>query len=427
MTRLTLPCILFTSPAWAADTPVVAVVGIHQNQLDAGAQEVLHARIVESLDATGTVDALPAADVAAAIAGRESVILGDALLGEGRRFLADGTNLYNQAVPEDAIPVLEKAIEALGFGLAASNTTKELWEAWMMLGTCQHAADRPTEARASWQKAAALNPGRAPSPALYPPDVVAGFTAARALLDGSKRALSVSAPANATIWVDGVEQGAAPVTVADLLAGTHHVVARGDGRTGYAAIDLQAGSVPFELDVQLGAPTLGGASGTVAGRARQTAWLYRGVGQHAQGVDVLLVAGTDGSDLYLQWYLPKVDAFSTPIQIPVQGDADDEVMAALPALVAQLDASGGLATDRTSPSAAPLAVGANSYLAALLLDPRAPASVTVDEGGRRRTGLIAAIAGGGGLALVAGGVLAAVALGGSDVPPDGGTIIVGPF
>jgi hypothetical protein len=205
------------------------------------------------------------------------------------------------------------------------------------------------------------------------------------------------------------------------------VVVRGGGRTGYAAVDLQAGVAPFALNVKLGAPTLGGASATAAGRARQTAWLYRGIGPHAQDVDVLLVTGMDEGTLHLQWYVPKADAFSTAVTAPVNGSADDEIMTALPALVALLDDAGGLPANHTSSTAAPLAVGANSYLAALLLDPQAPAPVVGETGGRRRTGLIAAVAGGGGLALVAGGVLAAVALGGSDTPPDGGTIIVGPF
>ncbi len=431
MTRFPFGCILFTSSvAFAAETakPVVAVVGVHQPALDAGAQELLHARIVELIDGSSNLDALPAADVATAIAGRESVIVGDALLGEGRRFLADGTNLYNQALPEDAIPLLEKAIESLGFGLAASNTTQSLWEAWMTLGTCHAALDRSAEAQAAWQHAVALNPSRSPNPAQYPPDVVQGFAAARALLAPNTRTLHVDAADNAIVWVDGEARGPAPVELEGLLQGTHHVVARGGGKSGYAAVDLQPGTVPFDLKVSMGAPSLGGASATPTGRSRQTSWLYRSFGAHAQGVDYVLLAGTDNNELFLQLYAPKTEAFSTAVKVPVSGDADDELLASLPQLLSLVDAQGSLG-ENVIATVAPLSVGANSYLAALLLDPR-PAVMALGAGEppRRRGGLVAAVAGGaGGLALIAGGVAAAVVLGGSTVPPDGGTIVVGPF
>src|SRR5687767_304847 len=135
MTRQLAACTLGLTLAGAAQAvPTVAVVGIHQAELTPEAQLESAEAIAKVIDDSGKADGKTPKEVSQLLAGKEEVVLREGLLGEGRRLFAEARNLYNQASWADAIPVLESAIASLERGIPGSNTTRELWEAWVYLG-----------------------------------------------------------------------------------------------------------------------------------------------------------------------------------------------------------------------------------------------------------------------------------------------------
>ena len=460
--NLLLGIFLSSSPALAAETAQLAVVGIHQSELTPQDQERAIAALIEAVEATGKANGISAGEVAAAIQGREEIILRQALLGTGNQALQNGKNFYNQALPEDAIPVLQEAIKELEEGIVGSNTTKDLWEAYVYLGTSQYAMENEVAATAAFMSAAALNPARGPNPALFPPDVVEAFQAARATLSAQKTNLVVNINGGlATVYLDGEKKGEGSITIEGVLPGRHHVMARGSGTQGYQVVEIgntpttpeegddegpaeppedaeegveaPAASGSTEITIDLGVPMLGIGSDTPSGRSRQTASLYRTLGEHSQGVDLYLLAGVSDDLLHLQLYSPRADAFSKQVEIPYAGTADDEAVQTVPLLLNVLDKNGHLPTAATIPTSAPLDIGANSELAALLTQPRAPTvggnnNSNAGNGDKKGKGGIIAI----------GTILAVGALGGGGygtyafltrdkAGAGGGTVIVGPF
>lgn len=398
---------LLALPAFAAEVPTVAVVGIHQAELDEAAQAAAAAGLAAAIEGTGRFDALLPDEVAAAIRGREKVILEEALLGSARASLTNGRNAYNQASFQDAVAALELAIEAFRRGIAATNTTEELWEAWVVLGTSKLQLDEPDEAGAkdAFRNALALSPSKPLNPALYPPFVVEAFDAVKAESEASVFTLQAFTDGPAKVWVDGVERGQAPATVDGLLPGEHHVVARGEGTQGYTRVvvpPLEAGAEPAPRSEQarlsLKAPSLGEASTSTAGRSGQIDALYNSLGNRAEGVDLVLLAGVDGSLLHLQLLDPDTDLFSKAMEIPFADRADDEAIQTVPLLMNVVGKDGSFTA--TAATAAPLSVGTNAELALLLTQPRAPAPVVGgggggnDDGKKSKTPLVLGIVGG---------------------------------
>jgi len=469
MPRLCLLGILLSSsPALAAETAQLAVVGIHQSELTPAQQEKAVAAIVEAVEATGKADGLIGSEVAGAIQGREDIILSQALLNIGNQALQNGKNLYNQALPEDAIPALESAIEQLEKGVVGSNTTKDLWEAYVYLGTSHFSMENTDEANAAFGAAAALNPARGPNPALFPPFVVEAFQAARVALDGAKTNLTVNVSGGlASVYLNGEKKGEGSITIEGVLPGKHHVLARGDGTQAYKVVEIpmpgeaggdegeggeeggeegeeggdtgeeggDGGEAPaagtLEVTLELGIPTLGAAGESAASRARQTAALYRTLGEHSQGVDLYLLAGVSDDLLHLQLYSPTADAFSKQVETPYADTADDEAVQTVPLLLNLLDKNGHLPSAATVPTSAPLDIGANAELALLLTQPRTPKGGGGNGGGggkkKNNTGMI-----------VVGTILGVGVLGGGGygtyalLNRDGGgagngTVVVGPF
>jgi hypothetical protein len=69
-----------------------------------------------------------------------------------------------------------------------------------------------------------LDPGRTLDPVKHPPDVIKLY--AKASKPAATATLEVAAPAGATVWVDGVSQGAAPVSI-EVEVGLHAVTVTG--------------------------------------------------------------------------------------------------------------------------------------------------------------------------------------------------------
>lgn len=378
---LTIGILLATSTAYAQDAPRLAVVGLHQSEVNAEAQEQLVSDLVEAVDATGKADGLDTEEFVVAITGREEIILKQALLGAGQDALTNGKNLYNQAQTEDAIYELQVAVEQLGMAVGATNTTTDLWEAWVYLATAHLTSDDQEAADIGFRSAAALNSSRVPNGAIFPPNVVEAYETARDALKGQAITLNIAADAEATVFVDGTEVGPSPAAVDGLLPGIHHIVAKGDGTQAYKLLMVKPSAEAQTLKLGLGAPNIAQSSASSPGRSRQAAQLYRAIGSNARDLDLILLAGTDDGLLHLQLYAPSNDAFSKAMSIPFADTANDEAAQTIPLLMNFVDATGRISDANTSPLAVPLHLDSNVHLSSLLLDPREvkPVVITNNE------------------------------------------------
>jgi hypothetical protein len=428
---------LLTQFAQAADRPTLAVVGLHQAELTGEAHEDAVEAIVKAASSTGVVDSVGLAGFAAAVSGRESVIIQEGLVSEASTNLAAGRTFYNQAEPDNGIPLLESAVEGFILTMAGANSTRDLWDAYLYLGCSHYQLDQIDEAKVAFAKASALSPDRAPDAALFPPDLVELYTSTASELAATPMRLEISVDSKAELFVDGASKGIGPMVVEGLLPGEHFVLARGSGQQAYArlVIEVAEGGMAPPLALTMGPASLGDASTSSSGRGRQAAELYKAIGNHSQGVDYVLLAGVDADVLHLQLYGTSANSFSRSTEIPYSGSADDEAVAAVPLLLNVLNSEGALPATATAPKASPIHVGTNDVLAAALSmpDPKRLPPLTSTTGRRRGAGTALA-AGGiavGVAALVGGGVFLATRGGGGDPEPTGnpnqGKIVVGPF
>ncbi len=438
MTRRLTTCTLALAIAGSATAaPSIAVVGIHQAELSTQAQETAAEAIAKAIDDSGKADGKTPNEVHSLLAGKEAVVLREGLLGEGRRLFGEARNLYNQTSWADAVPVLESAIASLERGIPGSNTTRELWEAWVYLGACHQQLEAAELANGAFSQAIALNPNRQPDSAVFPPDLVASFEAVRGPLSAQATTLEVAGDptAGATVWLDGEDKGRMPLVVAGVMPGKHYLNLRSSSGQGSAELFVptpERGSpaAPVKVDGVLAEASLGTAEEAAASRGRQNAAFYRALGQQASA-DYVLLAGVDGSTLSLQLYAREIDAFSRATEIPVTGTADDEALAAIPLLLNQIGSEGKLPVSATVANAGTFGIGTNSLVAQMLLEPArfAPEGA---GGGTTRTGkagpglLIGGLVGGG-VVLGGGAALAAVLLGGEPETAGTGVITVGPF
>ncbi len=408
---------LLTSLAIAADPPTIAVVGVHQGGRDLNAEIAAENAIVARIDATNLYDGLGHIELASRIAGRESIIVEEAVFGPGRRLLDDGRSMWSQAQPDQAVPVLDDAIAALRAAMAEGVPSRDLWDAYMVKGMAERDLGHEDATTAAWEAAVAVAPTRNPDPATYPPDVVAIYDRLRSDLLSEPCVVEVDASvAGARVLLDGDPRGKAPITLSDVAPGTHTVVAiADDGSRGSATFEVDAGA-PLTVRVPLGPPTLGEASTSSIGRARQVGALYRAFGSRAD-VDFVLIVGVVDEELRLQLYSVKANAFSQPTLLPYQGDASDEAAVVVPRVLEVLE-DGVLPVDKTVANAIPIDIAANDLLARLLL---APATLPgrADEPVRSRPKWLIPVVAGVGVLVVGGAVAGAVAGGG-----DHGTITV---
>jgi hypothetical protein len=397
---------LLTAAAVAADQPTIAVVGLHEGPLDLTAQIAVSNALAARIEASNEFDALGHVDLARRIAGRETIIVEDAVLGPGRRLLDDGRSLWSQAQPDQAVPVLDDAIAALRSAMVVGVSSRDLWDAYMVKGMAERDLGDDEATNTAWEAAVAAAPTRNPDPATYPPDVVSAYDRLRGDLLAEGATLEIDASVTgARILLDGEPRGTAPVSLTGIAPGTHTVVAiAADGSRGATTFDADAGT-PTTIRVALGPPTLGEASTSSIGRARQIGALYRAFGSRAD-VDLVLVAGIVDVELRLQLYSVKANAFSQVIAVPYEGDASDEAVVAVPQLLELLEA-GALPVDRSVANAIPSDIAANVLLSRLLLARETlPGLVEVVEEDRPKW-LVPVVAGVG--VLVAGSVAAGVA------------------
>ena len=234
---------LTMSTAEAKDQPQVAVVGLHDDALDDAEQRAAVRQLAAALEDGKRFRVLAPDDVARVISGREELILAEAYLSPGRRLLDDGRTLHDQAQPEEAIPVLEQAVESLNDAMSAADASRDLWEALLYLGACHEEIGRSDDAARSWSEAVALSPERQPDAARIPPNIVRSYLAARESAQKKTGGMTIKAPGQATISVNGRNLGPAPVKLESAPAGTIHIRARApSGGTAYKKVQIVPGA-----------------------------------------------------------------------------------------------------------------------------------------------------------------------------------------
>lgn len=413
---------ILSAPAVADDRPTIAVVGIHQDDHAVDGEIAASAALAARIDAAGKFDALDYHELARRIAGREAIIVEEAVLGPGRRMLDDGRLQWSQAQPDQAVPALQDAAAALREGMVVGTSGGDLWEAYMVLGVAQRDLADTEAMTEAWHAAVAAAPARNPDPAEYPPDVVSAYDAVRKQVMAEASTLEVDATGTgARVLLDGEPRGVAPVEINGVPPGEHLVVAVApDGTRGWATVEIEPGASQ-NVKITLGPAVLGAPAASSIGRARQAGALYRALGARSQ-VDLVLLVGVVNAKVAIQLYSVKADAFSTPVEVPFEGDPTDEAAIAVTEVLGRVQADGTIPVGDTVPNAIPVDVTADDLLAALLLAPGTlPGLAVPDVDGKRPPWLVVAAAGAG--VVVIGGIVAATAGGGGDH----GTIVVGPI
>ncbi|MDP2310347.1 MAG: hypothetical protein Q8P18_30300 [Pseudomonadota bacterium] len=415
---------LLATGAFAA-VPEMVVVGAHLPGLTGKAADVAAVRLAEALDATGKVNGLTPAEVSAHLAGREDLILDAFALGPGRDALREGKILYDRAQPDQAIPVLEQATRLLAAGLASSTDVSHLHEALTLLGLAQAGLGNEAAARLAFRRSVTLNPSRQLDAVNYPPQIVALYGQVRSAAVGeSSASLTVLAPGDASMWVDGRQTPPGEVTV---VPGEHYVLIRGaDGSTAFETLVLDPGEKKSLAPV-LSARAIGRAASDAPGRSRQTRDLYRSLGQFTDRDPVLVVGVTSTGEVALQVYAPASGNFSRALTADAGSDPISALLSLVPAAVGFLSESGDIKSDRVSPQVIALDVSSNAVLDQLLFQ-TAPAAAAPGVVTKERKGAPWYLWAGLGALAAGGGATAAILVAnGADTAKDDGTITFGPI
>ena len=360
--------VLLSNPAAARDVEV-AVVGAHiEGSTDEESSQIASA-LFESLYAVRGLEALEAGKVIGRLSGRESLVVAGIFLGAGRDKLEEGRVLYERAEFESAVLVLAEAVPALADGLAGAGESKDLVDALLMLGLSQAALGEEEAARQAFAQVIVLEPERELDRVNYPPKIVRMFTEVRtSTLSRPRAKLTITGQA-VEVWVDGRSYGVAPVTLSDVVPGTHYILAQGDdGKRDFTVVELgegESGRFQASLNERIIAQTADGTSG----RREQTELLYRSLGEHLD-VDLILMAGEVGADeLGLQLYEPRTGNFSELVIRPSGSDPAQSMSTAVSFLSPYISEAGTLKADLVSSQVAPLNINDNPLLASMLLDP----------------------------------------------------------
>jgi tetratricopeptide (TPR) repeat protein len=381
-----LPLLLIAGSIHAGSLPEVALVGLHVEGV--GSDQALQAiaAIERSLEDSGKVTVLPPDEVARRIDGREQIIVSDAFLGPARALLDEGRVLYERASPDQAIPVLEEAVQAFNATMAYTTENRSLIEALLLLGFAHMVMGDEDTARRAFGRVVLMDPGRVLDEVNYAPRIVNFYGQVRAeVLAAGFGSIEVLTPLpGAEVYVDGRRVGVTPMVAEDLPVGRHFLAVIGsDGYRSFGVVEIQPdhrGTARVGLDDR----DLARPDDSDRGRARQTEQLYRSLGQYLE-TDAILLAGIDETgELGLQLYACHTGAFSKVLHTS-PGSAPYEAAADLaPAMAGYLTPSGDLRSDRISPSVLALDVSSNDLLAELLLNPEPKWEVVEVGGGKTR-------------------------------------------
>lgn len=370
-TALVSLALLSSTDALAARKPEVAVVGLHVAATTDEAALDAATALAEALEQSGRLDAIAPGEVRGRLSGREALVVEGIFLGPGRAALAEGRVLYERADFENAIPVLDRAAQALQDGMAGATSSRELIEALLLLGLAHASIGEPDAARAAFKRAVVLDATRQLDAVNYPPKMVGMFNEVRlAVLALPGATLNVTAAEDgATVYVDGVERGAAPARVDGLPPGVHYVLVQGqDGRRSFSRVELSPGE-RLGYQAPLDKRALVGVGGVETERSRQVRQLYTSLGTHVATGLVLLGGELEDGRVALQLYETRTGNFSRILRL---GAGDDPVAAAIeliPELAGFVTDAGTLDPDKVAGQVASLDIDDNTLLSGLLLDP----------------------------------------------------------
>jgi tetratricopeptide (TPR) repeat protein len=371
-TMTVLPLLLLAGSVGAAPLPELAVVGLHVDGVDAQQAR----RAVETLEASlredGRVTVVTHDEVAHRIDGRESLIVGDAFLGQARGLLDEGRVLYERASPDQAIPVLEEAVRAFNAAMAYTTENRSLIEALLLLGFANLVMGEEDTARRAFGRVVLMDPGRLLDEINYAPRIVNFYAGVRAevLAEGYGDIEVITPLPGAEVYIDGRRVGVTPMVVEQLPVGRHFLgVVGADGYRNFGVIDIQADRRGVAR-VALEDRDLARPDDDARGRARQTEELYRSLGRYLE-TDAILIAGLDDSgELGLQVYACHTGTFSKVLHTDPGDDPYEAAADLAPALAGYLTAMGDIRPDRVSPSVLALDVASNELLEGLLLNPQ---------------------------------------------------------
>lgn len=367
------------SLAWAQD---ILVVGLHLPDTTGESAQQAADDFAEAISKSSKFDVLAAAEVSGLITGRQPLILDQYAMGRGLRLLSEGQVLYDRAEPDQAIPVLEEAVQLLIQGLAISPNPNNLQNALVLLATCQLTLGETDAARASFERLALLNPDRELDPVNHAPQVISLYNEVRSALKAQASATltvtaSVSTPAE--VYIDGRKAGAAPVTDLSLPPGRHYLLVRAnDGASYFSTGQLVPGGTHL-VEAQLNPRSLGTPAADVGQRSQQTKDLYEAIGNYAGGGVIAFGGLIDNRTVGIQLYSPQNRTFSRVITADAGNDPAGTLMDLAPTVLTFLDERGQIRADRVSSQVLGLDVSTNDVLAGLLLASTPASSRTATE------------------------------------------------
>jgi tetratricopeptide (TPR) repeat protein len=408
----------------AAKLPEIGLVGVHVDGLSTEDGEAASQRIGEALEMTGKVEWVEPQAVSGRLRGRESLVLEDWALKEGRAALEEGRLLYERAEPDAAIPVLDGAVDDLLAGVSITGQTDSLIEAYLVLGLAHTGMGQADEATEAFAQAAVLDPTRELDPISYPPDVIASYATVRdQVVARGSGGLEIRGEDGASVLIDGRDAGVLPLSVSDLTIGTHYVLVEADGgRRDFHTVVIQADQRAKVL-ADLSDRSLGEPASTGRGRAQQTKQLYSALGSYAQ-TDLILIAGSVDSEVAVALYSTRTGNFSRAMKAPGGSDPVQSIVDLVPAVGSFVTETGDIRPDAVAISVPALDIASNAVLTQLLLDPRDDVPIQVIEDGPRWGAIASGV---GALAAVGAGFGVWYALRDSGEPTDQGTIVFGPI
>lgn len=165
-------------------------------------------------------------------------------LERGREQLAEGRQAYLNLELDQAIRALSSAVESFDQAATVMEDPQDLGDALLLLGASQDAAGRTRDSRRTFERLHVQMPHVEPDPQIFNPDVVARFQAAapRDQRSATGRIQIDSEPGGAVAYVDFVPRGRTPITVSNLVGGSHVVRVTRPGATPFVQeINLRRG------------------------------------------------------------------------------------------------------------------------------------------------------------------------------------------
>ena len=144
-------------------------------------------------------------------------------LRRARQNLAAGRQAYLNVELDQAIQLLDQAVDQFDTAAAVLEDPSDLGDALMFLGAAQAFAGHGRDAERTFERVHIQLPDLRPDEQVFNPDVMQRFRAAAPRGANDARIAVDSDPPGALVFVDFVARGSTPTTVSDLPPGAHVV------------------------------------------------------------------------------------------------------------------------------------------------------------------------------------------------------------